>query len=290
MNGAGATVVLILSLTLIKATPIIYAALAGVISERSGIINIGLEGMMTAGAFTAVAVSDITGSPVLGILGGIIAGAIFGAFLGLLATKFRVDQIVAGTGINLIAVGGAAYALVLIFNQPGASKQVPSLETSSWIMVVLAFGCAVGLHALLYATPWGLRVRACGENPHAVAAAGLNPLRTRLLAVTLGGALAGLGGAYLSVGELNLYSDGMVAGRGFIALAAVIFGRWTPFGATGAAIFFGLFEALQFVLQRSGIPNEAMQALPYIAALIALAGLTGRVRAPAADGVPYEQN
>lgn len=290
MNGAAATVALILSLTLVKATPIIYAALAGVISERSGIINIGLEGMMTAGAFTAVAVSGLTGSPVLGILAGVLVGALFGAFLGVLATKFRVDQIVAGTGINLIAVGGAAFALVLIFNQPGASKQVPSLETSSWVMIVLAFACAAGLHALLYSTPWGLRVRACGENPHAVAAAGLNPLRTRLLAVTLGGALAGLGGAYLSVGELNLYSDGMVAGRGFIALAAVIFGRWTPFGATGAAIFFGLFEALQFVMQRSGIPNEAMQALPYVAALIALAGLTGRVRAPAADGVPYEQS
>ncbi|GAC1497655.1 MAG: hypothetical protein NVS1B14_00130 [Vulcanimicrobiaceae bacterium] len=187
----------------------------------------------------------------------------------------------------MIAVGGAAYALVLIFNQSGASKQVPSLEGASWLLIAGAFACALGLHALLYYTPWGLRVRACGENPRAVTAAGLNPLRTRLLAVTIGGALAGLGGAYLSVGELNLYSDGMVAGRGFIALAAVIFGRWTPFGAIGAALFFGLFEALQFVLQRSGIPNEAMQALPYVAALVALAGLTGRVRAPAADGVPY---
>lgn len=289
MNGAAATIALIVSLTLVKATPIIYAALGGVISERSGVINIGLEGMMTAGAFTAVTVSNFSGSPVLGILAGIVAGAIFGAFLGVLATKFRVDQIVAGTGINLIAVGGAAFALVLIFNQPGASKQVPSLENASWVMIALAFACAAGLHALLYATPWGLRVRACGENPHAVAAAGLNPLRTRLLAVTIGGAFAGLGGAYLSVGELNLYSDGMVAGRGFIALAAVIFGRWTPFGATGAAIFFGLFEALQFAMQRSGIPNEAMQALPYVAALVALAGLVGRVRAPAADGVPYSE-
>ncbi|MBC5816191.1 MAG: ABC transporter permease [Candidatus Eremiobacteraeota bacterium] len=287
MNDAASVVMLIVSLTLIKATPLIYAALAGVISERSGVINIGLEGMMVAGAFTAVAVSGPTGSVVLGIIAGIIAGALFGLFLGILATKFRVDQIVAGTGINLIAIGGAAFALVLVFGQPGASKEVPSLEGASWILIALAFASAAGLHGLLYYTPWGLRVRACGENPHAVAAAGLNPLRTRIIAVTIGGALAGLGGAYLSVGELNLYSDGMVAGRGFIALAAVIFGRWTPFGATGAAIFFGLFEALQFALQRSGIPNEAMQALPYIAALVALAGLTGRVRAPAADGVPY---
>jgi len=277
----------IVSLTLIKATPLIYAALAGVISERSGIINIGLEGMMAAGAFTAVATSGATGSAVVGIVAGILAGALFGLFLGILATRFRVDQIVAGTGINLIAVGGAAFALVLVFGQPGASKEVPALGDASWMLTALAFVCAAGLHGLLYYTPWGLRVRACGENPHAVAAAGLSPLRTRVLAVTIGGALAGLGGAYLSVGELNLYSDGMVAGRGFIALAAVIFGRWTPFGATGAAVFFGLFEALQFALQRSGIPNEAMQALPYVAALVALAGLTGRVRAPAADGVPY---
>ena len=287
MNDIASIVMLIVSLTLVKATPLIYAALAGVISERSGVLNIGLEGMMTAGAFMAVVVSNASGNPILGIVAGVAIGALFGAFLGVLATRFRVDQIVAGTGINLIAIGGAAFALVLIFNQPGASKQVPSLESASWVMTVFAFVCAGGLHALLYYTPWGLRVRACGENPHAVAAAGLDPLRTRMLAVTIGGALAGLGGAYLSVGELNLYSDGMVSGRGFIALAAVIFGRWTPFGATGAAIFFGLFEALQFALQRAGIPNEAMQALPYIAALVALAGLTGRVRAPAADGVPY---
>ncbi|MDQ6929687.1 MAG: ABC transporter permease [Candidatus Eremiobacteraeota bacterium] len=287
MSGALDLIWLIVALTLVKATPLIYAALGGVISERSGVINIGLEGMMAAGAFSAVAVSNATGSPVIGLLGGVIAGALFGAFLGVLATTFRVDQIVAGTGINLIAVGGAAFALILIFNQPGSSKTVPSLESAGWILTALAFACAAGLHAALYLTPWGLRVRACGENPHAVAAAGLNPLRTRFVAVTIGGALAGLGGAYLSVGELNLYSDGMVSGRGFIALAAVIFGRWTPFGATGAAVFFGLFEALQFALQRSGIPDEAMQALPYVAALVALCGLTGRVRPPAADGVPY---
>ena len=287
MNGALDFIWLIVPLTLVKATPLIYAALGGVISERSGVINIGLEGMMAAGSFTAVAIANVTGSPVLGLLGGIFAGALFGALFGLLATKFRVDQIVAGTGINLIAVGGAAFALVLVFNQPGSSTTVPSLESASWTLTALALLSAAGLHAVLYRTPWGLRVRACGENPHAVAAAGLDPLRTRFAAVTIGGALAGLGGAYLSVGELNLYSDGMVSGRGFIALAAVIFGRWTPFGATGAAIFFGLFEALQFALQRSGIPDEAMQALPYIAALVALCGLTGRVRPPAADGIPY---
>lgn len=276
-------------LTLIKATPIVYAALGGVISERSGVINIGLEGMMVAGAFFAVIVSYATGSPILGLMAGVAAGAAFGYVLALAATRFKVDQIVAGMGINLICTGGAAYGLVLLFNQPGASVQVSALGSNYWILVVLAFALAGALHVVLYRTPWGLRVRACGENPFAVTSAGLNPLVLRTYAVVLSGALAGLGGAFLSIGELNLYSEGMTAGRGFIALAAVIFGRWTPLGATGAALVFGLFEALQFVLEGriARLPPSAMSALPYIAALIALAGITGKVRPPKADGVPY---
>lgn len=276
-------------LTLIKATPIVYAALGGVISERAGIINIGLEGMMAAGAFTAALVSYATHAPLLGVLAGIAAGGITGLVLGVAATRFKVDQIVAGMGINLICAGGAAYGLVLVFNQPGASKQVNALGTNYWILIVLAFALAAALQWLLFRTRWGLRVRACGENPRAVAAAALDPLTLRTFAVTISGALAGLGGAFLSIGELNLYSDGMTAGRGFIALAAVIFGRWNPIGATAASLVFGFFEALQYVLQGkiSWLPADAMQALPYIAALVALAGITGRVRAPASDGVPY---
>lgn len=276
-------------LTLIKATPIVYAALGGVVSERAGIINIGLEGMMAAGAFTAALISYVTNAPLLGVLAGIIAGAIAGLVLGIAATRFKVDQIVAGMGINLICAGGAAYGLVLVFNQPGASKQVNALGTNYWILIVLAFALAGALQWLLFRTRWGLRIRACGENPRAVAAAALDPLALRTFAVTISGALAGLGGAFLSIGELNLYSDGMTAGRGFIALAAVIFGRWNPIGATAASVVFGFFEALQYVLQGkiSWLPADAMQALPYIAALIALAGITGRVRAPASDGVPY---
>lgn len=277
------------TLTLIKATPIIYAALGGVISERSGVINIGLEGMMAAGAFTAVVASFATHSPLLGLAAGVGAGALFGYLLAFAATRFKVDQIVAGTGINLICAGGAAYGLVLLFNQPGASVQVASLGTWYWLLVAFAFGLAAALQWMLYRTPWGLRIRASGENPSAVVSAGLDPLRLRTYAVTLSGALAGLGGAFLSIGELNLYSDGMTAGRGFIALAAVIFGRWHPLGATVACVIFGFFEALQYVLQGqiAWLPANAMQALPYIAALIALAGVTGRVRAPAADGVPF---
>ena len=289
MNAGGSLIATLVTLTLIKSTPIIYAALGGVISERSGVINIGLEGMMIGGAFTAVVFSGVTGNPVIGLLAGIGAGAVLGLVLGLAATIFKVDQIVAGTGINLVAAGGAAYALTLIYNQPGASPQVNALGNGFWVLVALAFVCAMLLHVVLYETPWGLRVRACGENPRAVHDAALNPLRLRVAAVAISGALAGLGGAFLSIGEVNIFSDGMTAGRGFIALAAVIFGRWTPWGATGASIFFGFFEALQYVLQgRVGwLPADAMQAVPYIAALIAIAGLVGKVRAPAADGVPY---
>jgi len=289
MNETAGVLLTLVALTLVKATPIIYAALGGVVSERSGVINIGLEGMMAAGAFTAVVATSQTGSPIVGLIAGVAAGALFGWILGFAATKFKVDQIVAGTGINLICAGGAAYGLVILFNQPGASPQVNSLGNGYWVLVALAFVMAAVLHWLLYATPWGLRVRACGENPAAVKDAKLDTLKLRVYSVLISGALAGLGGAFLSIGEVNLYSDGMTAGRGFIALAAVIFGRWTPFGATGAAVFFGFFEALQYVLQGKAawLPADAMQALPYVAALFAIAGLVGKVRAPAADGVPY---
>lgn len=289
MNTGNSIVLALVALTLVKATPIVYAALGGVISERSGVINIGLEGMMAAGAFTAVVVTNFTRTPIAGLAAGILAGALIGYVLGIAATKFKVDQIVAGTGINLICAGGAAFGLVVIFNQPGASPQVNALGQGYWMLVALAFVLAIVLQWVLYRTPWGLRVRASGENPAAVKDAGLNPLALRLYSVALSGALAGLGGAFLSIGEVNLYSDGMTAGRGFIALAAVIFGRWTPLGATGAALFFGFFAALQNVLQGriAWLPSDAMQALPYIAALFAIAGLIGRVQAPKADGVPY---
>jgi simple sugar transport system permease protein len=190
--------------------------------------------------------------------------------------------------LNIVALGGAAFGLVLVFGQPGASREVPAFgQTGEAVLTVIALVLAGALSLFLTRTPWGLRIRACGENPRAAAAAGIDPLRTRFWSVVAGGAIASLGGVYLSLAELDLYSDGMTAGRGFIALAAVIFGRWTPFGATGAALFFGFFSALQYTLQRAGIPSELMQALPYLAALVALAGLAGRVRAPAADGIPY---
>ncbi len=288
MNALAAIFVALAGLTLIKATPLIFAALGGVLSERSGVVNIGLEGIMVAGAFAAVCVAGATGSPLWGAFAGVLAGAALAAILAFVATRLGFDQIVAGTGLNVLALGGAAFGLVLVFGQPGASREVPAFGSAgASALSVLALVLAAALSFFLDRTPWGLRVRACGENPHAAASAGIDPRRTRFWAVVAGGAIAALGGVYLALAELDLYSDGMTAGRGYIALAAVIFGRWTPFGATGAALFFGFFSAVQYTLQRTGIPSELMQALPYLAALVALAGLAGRVRAPAADGVPY---
>lgn len=288
MNATLAAALAVLGLTLVKATPLIYAALGGVLSERSGVVNIGLEGILIAGAFTSVAVSGATGNPILGALAGVVAGALVAAILAFVATRLGVDQIVAGTGLNIAALAAAAFGLVLIYHQPGASHEVPAFgRGGEATLIVLAFVMAAALQFVLARTPWGLRVRACGEDPGAAESAGIDALATRFWAVVAGGAIASLGGVYLSLAELDLYSDGMTAGRGFIALAAVIFGRWTPLGATGAALFFGFFAALQYTLQRAGVPSELMQALPYLAALVALAGFAGRVRAPAADGVPF---
>ena len=288
MNATAAALIALLGLTLVKATPLIFAALGGVLSERAGVVNIGLEGIMIAGAFTGVVVAGATGSPVLGVLAAIAAGALVAALLAYAATRLAVDQIVAGSGLNIAALAAAAFGLVLVYHQPGASHEVPSLgRPGEVVLIVLALALAAAMQWFLARTPWGLRVRACGEDPSAAEAAGIDALRTRFWAVTAGGAIAALGGVYLSLAELDLYSDGMTAGRGFIALAAVIFGRWNPLGAAAAALCFGFFSALQYSLQRAGIPSELMQALPYLAALVALAGFAGRVRAPAADGVPF---
>ena len=279
----------LLALALVRGTPILLAALGGVLSERAGIVNIALEGEMTAGAFAAALLSYFTRDPWIGAIGGVAVGAAVGFALGFAATRWRVDQIVAGMGINLICTGGAAFGLIYVFNQAGVTPQVPAINQALWPMVVLGIALAAALQWAIARTPIGLRLRACGENPHAAHAAGIDPLAVRLYASSIAGGLAGLGGVFLALGELNLYSDGMIAGRGFIALAAVIFGRWTPLGAAGVALIFGLLEALQFALQGNiaWLPSDFLQALPYIAALLALLGASGRYRPPAAEGKPY---
>lgn len=292
----------VLAVALIKATPLAYAALGGVISENAGIVNIGLEGMMAAGAFAAVVASYATHQLFLAVLAAGLAGALLAWLLAYVAIRLRADQIIVGMAINVIAVGGAAFLVALLFGQAGATPEVPSFGSLgaagssglaafvmqpqryvlSWLILVLI----VAAHVFLYRTKLGLHVRAVGEEPRAALTAGIDVARIRYGATIVGGALAGLGGAYLSIGEVDLYSDGMVAGRGFIALAAVIFGRWTPLGAAGACLFFGFFSSLQIVLQRASVPAQLLEMLPYLLTIVAIAGFIGKARAPAADGVP----
>ena len=292
MNAPLAVALAVLGIAVVKATPLAYAALGGVISENAGVVNIGLEGMMAIGAFTAVAGSFYSHDVWVGLGVAIIAGALAGLLLAYFAVSLRADQIVVGMGINVLGIAGAAYLLSVLFGQPGASPEVTSLLSAPPSMraapIVAVALIAVVLHVFLYRVKSGVHLRAVGEEPRAAATAGIDVVRVRYAATICGGILAALGGAYLSVGELDLYSDGMVAGRGFIALAAVIFGKWTPFGAVGACLFFGFFSSLQIALQQQGVPSEVFEGAPYVMAIIALAGVVGRVRAPAADGKPYE--
>jgi general nucleoside transport system permease protein len=303
MTGLPALIAAILAITLIKATPLLFAALGGVISENSGIVNIALEGMMAAGAFAAVLGSFYFHSLLLAVLVAMLTGAAFGLLLAYLAIAQRADQIVVGMAINVLAIGGAAFLLSVVFGQPGASPEVKSFgslgHASSegladfvasperyalfWVALLLL----IIIQVYLYRTRSGLHLRAVGESPHAALTAGINVVAYRYWATIVGGVLAALGGAYLSIGEVDLYSDGMVAGRGFIALAAVIFGRWTPLGAAGACLFFGFFSSLQIALQNAQVPAQLLEMLPYVLTIIALAGFIGRSRAPAADGVPF---
>jgi len=296
----GLSIVLaVLAIAVIKATPLAYAALGGVVSENAGVVNIGLEGMMAAGAFTAVVASFYFHSVVLAVIAAALTGAMLGLLLAYLAVTQRADQIIVGMAINVLALGGAAFMLSVLFGQPGASPEVTSFSAlggatatlmtylQRYALVWLAIIVCIVVHVFLYRTPGGLHLRAVGESPHAALTAGINVAKYRYLATIVGGVLAALGGAYLSIGEVDLYSDGMVAGRGFIALAAVIFGRWTPLGAMSACLFFGFFSSLQIALQRANVPAQLLEMLPYVLTIVAIAGFIGRSRPPAADGVPF---
>ncbi len=304
MNAEGSLIAAVLGITLIKATPLTYAALGGVISENAGVVNIGLEGIMAAGAFSAVVASYYTHNLVLAVVGALAVGAVFGLILAYFTVTQGADQIIVGMAINVLGVGGAAFLLAAIFGQPGASPEVTSFSTiaaglpgnAAWPILFLryalvwgALALIVGLQLFLYRTKRGVHVRAVGEAPHAALAAGIDVFRVRYAAVITGAMLAALGGTYLSIGEVDLYSDGMVAGRGFIALAAVIFGRWTPLGAAGACLFFGFFSSLQIALQRANVPAQLLEMLPYLLTIVAIAGFIGRTRPPAADGIPFER-
>ncbi|MBS2022364.1 MAG: ABC transporter permease [Deltaproteobacteria bacterium] len=277
------------------APPLMFAALGGVLSEKSGVVNIGLEGMMRFGAFFAAAVAIWTGNPWLGAVAGMVAGAAVASVHALLCLRFRADQVVSGVALNLVALGLITFLLEISFASAGVSPPAPQLPRSlgghtalTWLALALPFG----MHWFFTRTATGLRVRAIGENPKAAATLGVRVLRLRALCVLGSGGLAGLGGACLSIGILGQFDARMPAGQGFMALAAMVFGKWTPLGAAGAALFFAGADALQrqlsFSLHAADLRLEGVfLALPYVLTLLVLALGVGRTRAPAADGIPY---
>lgn len=280
-------------------TPILLASIGELVSERAGVLNVGLEGMILAGAFGGYLVAWETGNPLLGLLGGVVAGCLLGLLMGLLAVRFGADQIVAGVGINILAVGATTFAFSEIF---GSRDQVTLDRLGDISIPVLsdlgslgeiffdqdpvtyfAFVSVPLSWYLLYRTNWGLSVRGAGELPAAIDAAGISVARTRWLAVLVAAAMAGLAGAYLSVVEVGIFRQEMSAGRGFLALTAVIFGRWHPSGVLGACVLFGTADALQFRLQAQGsVPSEVWLLIGLIAAGAALmfSGRRSRTRAP----------
>lgn len=286
------------------ATPIAFAALGGIFSERAGIINIGLEGMMLTCAFSAVATTHFLGNPWLGVLVALLIGALQGLLHGLITIKFAGNQIVSGTGINILALGLTAFMSQVIWGSRGASDAVQGIDPISIPLIkdIPIIGEIIGVHSplvyiliisvavsyiILFKTPFGLRIRAVGEHPAAADTAGINVFKTKYYCLIISGVLAGFGGAFLSLGHLNLFAWGMTGGRGFIALAAMIFGGWMPLGAFGASLLFGFSDALQMRLQTLGIlPPQIILTIPYILTIIVLAGVIGRVTPPS-DYKPY---
>jgi simple sugar transport system permease protein len=282
--------------TIRLSTPLILAALGGLFSERSGIINIALEGMMLAGAFTAAAITYATGSPWIGLLAATIAGALVAMIHAVACIRYKADQVVVGTAINILMIGLPGFLSGAFFLSSGSTPQLPIEQLIPRAPIVMAFAFVPLTWYVLYRTPFGLRLRAVGENPEAADAAGVNVERIRYSGVVLSGALAAIGGAYLSIGQSSLFTRNMSSGRGFIALAALIFGKWRPVETLVACLFFGLTEAITIQMQGvvklpSGedIPVQLIQMVPYVLTIVVLAGFIGQSRPPRALGRAYEK-
>jgi simple sugar transport system permease protein len=294
--------------TIRLATPLVFGALAGCLCERAGVINIAIEGQLLMGAFFASVASSLAFSAEMGLVGGVLAGVAMAWMLGLFALRYQVNQVVLGVVLIAFATGLTAFMLSQIPNDPDIKQYlneplvleriaIPGLAElpvvgptlfDQTLLVYLMYASVLIVTFLLFETRWGLRVRAVGEHPKAADTVGIRVNRIRWQAVLLGGVFAGLGGAYFTVGSTGSFDNGASAGNGFIALAAVIMGRWHPVGATMASLFFGLTWTLQAQLQvLDKIPGELLRASPYLATIIAVAGFVGRVRPPAADGEPY---
>lgn len=297
------TFLLILLFSSIRlATPLIFAALGGMFSERAGVINIALEGLMLAGAFTAAVATYELQNPYLGFLAGIGVGAVVAFVFAIAVIKFEADQVVTGFAISLLMLGLPAVISSRLYDSAGSTQQIakefllPDFYNRLSLASIFAFVLVPICWYVLYKTPFGLRVRAAGENPEAADAAGVNVIRLRYVAVVMSGMLAAAGGAYLSIGQSSLFTRGMTAGRGYIALAALILAKWKPIPVLVACLFFGFTEALAIQMQGvikmpSGddVPVQFIQMIPYVLTIIVLAGFIGLSRAPKALGIPYRK-
>jgi simple sugar transport system permease protein len=308
-TGKSMSLIGLLQATVQRATPIAFGALSGLLCERAGVVNIAIEGMLLAGAFSGSIVASVTGNNFVGLAGGGIVGVALAGVLAVLAIRYRVDQIIAGTVINIFAAGITSFVLTRILtehddlNSPErfVTVQIPVLSSipiigpmffSANLFLYLLLVLVGLIHYVLFYTRWGLRVRSVGEHPRAADTAGINVLRIRYIQVMLGGLVAGIGGAYFTLGSTGSFERDMTAGRGFIGLAAMIFGGWTPIGAYLASLVFGFADALQTRLSIVTVivPSEFLIMIPYLVTIAVVAGLVGRVRMPAADGRPYEKD
>ena len=300
--------IFMLASTLRMGTPIALTALGGLTSERSGVVNIGLEGIMLASAFGAVLGSYLTGNPWIGVLTAILVGVLISAIHSVISITWGGNQSVSSMALVLLATGFSGVGLKAVFGKQGSSPQVPSLEHTPVLssipvvggflsdlspFVYIAFLALILIHCMFKYTPLGLRIITVGENPKAAETAGLSVHKIRYFSVILSGVLGGLGGAFLSLGQMNLFQEGMVAGRGYLALGAVTMGRWSPIGAFASSMFFGLFSAIQLYVQTipgNPVPSEFIQMIPYLASLLVLAVSLKKNSSAvgiAASGKPY---
>ncbi|UNX54195.1 ABC transporter permease [Georgenia sp. TF02-10] len=309
--GAGRATVIpvttLLSGALALSVPLVFGALCGVVCERSGIVNIAIEGQLLGGAFLAAVVGSLTSSAYLGMIAAPVAGVLVGAILAFFAVRYWVDQIIVGVVLNVLVVGVTSFlfSTVLTENKAtwNAGQRLPALPIPGLseipvigpvlfrqtLLVYLMYAAVIVLQIWIFRSRWGLRMRAVGEHPKAADTVGIKVNRTRVLNTLLGGAIAGLGGAFFTVGSGLAFGKEMSAGQGYIALAAMILGRWNPTGAVAAALLFGFSRNLGNVLSTIGsnVPSEFLLMLPYVVTIFAVAGLVGRVRAPAAENIPY---
>jgi simple sugar transport system permease protein len=285
--------------TLRITVPYALTSIGATYSERGGVVNIALEGIMLTGAFGATAGVFLTGSIWMGLLCGAGAGIITALLHAIVTVTFKADQIVSGIAINLLALGITKYFSKILFNSSSNSARIPGLENINIpllssipvlnnLFVTLTIAVLLISGFVIYKTRFGLRLRATGENPLAADTLGVNVIRIQYAGVLISGLLTGLAGAWLAFDQ-HSFTDGMSAGRGYIALAAMIIGKWNPYGAAAACLLFGFAESLEISLQGSGIPSQFVQMLPYVLTMLVLAGFIGRSTPPAADGIPYEK-